>query len=110
MWAALADSQGNRKTRPAVVISQPEALTPDEPIVVLAITTTFPDPPLVTQVPVPWSARTRTTTGLRRRSAVVCNWECVLNRAEIVSVEGFLPAEYLRRVLEVRQQLPRRSE
>jgi hypothetical protein len=54
--ATIPDRRGNPKNRPLVIITATDEIIFDEPIVGLAITTTFPDPPGKYDIPIPWSS------------------------------------------------------
>ncbi len=88
-----------------LVISRPEEITADDLLIGLSITTTFPDPPNRNEVQIPWHREGLAATGLRRRSAVVCDWLVSFQMSEIVAVRGYLPAANLIEVLRVHQDL-----
>ena len=100
----ITDSNGNIKKRPALVITKSDEILTREQFVGLAITTTFPNPPLYNQVEIPSHPKGYVSTGLRRRSAVVCNWAVVLTEEKILSIKGYLPTNRFIDVMKVRQQ------
>jgi len=97
--AEVGDARGLRKRRPVLIISSSDDIIQDRPIVGLAITTTFPQPVPASHVEIPWHPRGHPCTGLRRRSAVVCDWPVVFS-PHTATVRGFLPTVYLIEVLE----------
>ena len=101
----ISDARGNTKKRPVLVISDTSQHILDQPVIVLAITTTFPDPPSSNQVQLPWDARRHRATRLARRSAVVCNWVTSVPVSDLKPTGGFLPKKYLIHVLQVFNQL-----
>ena len=103
--ADVADPRGLVKRRPVLIITPTDEIVLDGTIVALAITTTFPDPPESNQVLLPWHSSGFCPTGLRRRSAVVCDWAVSLRPSQIDFVAGFLPTKYLLDVMNRRQQL-----
>ena len=96
VWATVRDHNGFRKQRPAIVLTPTEEISDDEPIVLMAITTTFRDPPPADHVELPWNAdRRRTSTGLARRSAAVISWLDTVYLDEIDSVIGSVPPKVM---------------
>jgi len=43
VWAEIADANGIRKSRPAIVVTKNDRITPDGPLEVVAITSSLPD-------------------------------------------------------------------
>jgi mRNA-degrading endonuclease toxin of MazEF toxin-antitoxin module len=75
VWAVLRDRRGFRKTRPAIILTPDEEIAEDQPLALMAVTTTFPAPAPPNHVEIPWHPdRRRTSTGLARRSAAVVDW------------------------------------
>lgn len=95
----MPDRNGFTKRRPLLIITATRDILLDQPIVGLAVTTTFPDPPPLNCVPLPWQPEGHPATGLRRRSAAVCNWPVVLRPSEIDQIAGYVPTKTLLRVL-----------
>jgi hypothetical protein len=97
VWAIVRDHNGFRKRRPVIVLTaDPDALAKG-PIVVMAITTTFPDPSPPECIELPWNNdRRKTPTGLARRSAAVTNWLDMVYLDEIEETIGIVPAKQLR--------------
>jgi hypothetical protein len=102
--ASVPDANGFVKSRPLLIISPTNEIIPDKPVAALAITTTFPDPPRENEVPLPWSRAGYPSTGLRKRSAVVCSWRVSIQPSQVEAVYGYLPMVHLIRVLEVAQR------
>lgn len=108
--AEVADPRGLVKRRPVLIITPTDEIVLNGTIVALAITTTFPDPPESNQVLLPWHSSGYCPTGLRRRSAVVCDWAVPIRPSQVKSVTGFLPTKYLLEVMSRRQQLERKPD
>lgn len=99
VWATFQDHRGYRKLRPAIVLTPDAEISDDEPIVLMAITTTFRSPPPPNNVELPWNAdRRRVSTGLARRSAAVINWLDTAYADEIEDLIGSVPPQIMRRV------------
>ena len=77
------------------MITDDEIATGGE-LVVVAVTTTFTDPPPDYCVPLPWHPRGHPVTKLSRRSAAVCNWVVAINPDEIGGFAGDVPAKTMR--------------
>ncbi len=98
--ANINDEQGrNPKERPALILSSTEDIAAGWPIVVCAITTTYPEPPPVKYVPLPWSADGSATTRLRRRSAAVPAWAAIIDEGDILATYGYVRASTLNDIL-----------
>jgi mRNA-degrading endonuclease toxin of MazEF toxin-antitoxin module len=78
-----------------VVITDDEIATGGK-LVVVAVTTTFADPPPKNCVPVPWHPRGHPVTRLTRRSAAVCDWIVAIDPDEIGGFAGDVPAKIMR--------------
>jgi|SRR5262245_57325985 len=74
VWAEIADANGVRKLRPAVVVTPPDRITPAGPFDVVAVTSRLSDPLPGDHVLLPWHPRGHPRTGLNRRCAAVCTW------------------------------------
>jgi mRNA-degrading endonuclease toxin of MazEF toxin-antitoxin module len=86
IWAVVADRRGHSKRRPAVILTPTSKIKDDEPLLVMAITTTYPDPVPDDHVELPWHNAGHPVTRLNQRSAAVTSWvDFVLPEA----VEGF---------------------
>ena len=100
MWATkIPDPRGVRKDRPVLVLTPTDEIADAELIVGAAIATSFPEPPPYTHIALPWAADGSVKTGLRRRSAAVCNWLVKLEPGKIEPVKGYLDARRLADVM-----------
>src|SRR4051812_456523 len=92
IWAVLKDRNGFRKRRPGIVLTPTAQISPDKPLVILCVTTTFSDPPPADHIPLPWNNDPRrVATGLAQRSAAVIDWLDILYPDEILEVKGRVP-------------------
>jgi mRNA-degrading endonuclease toxin of MazEF toxin-antitoxin module len=92
IWAIVKDRRGFRKERPAIVLTPTAEIAKDQPIVVMAVTTTFGEPPPAHHVLLPWNADPRRVgTRLRQRSAAVVTWLDTLYPDEIIDFKGDVP-------------------
>lgn len=104
--ALVPDPRGfNSKERPVLIITATDEILLDNVILGLAITTSFGDPIPDNMIPIPWASKGPVRTGLRKRSAVVCNWAVELQISNVISLEGFLPLEDLQKVIALRSSL-----
>jgi hypothetical protein len=66
----------------------------------MAITTTFPDPPPPNHIELPWHPdRRRVSTGLARRSAAVVSWLDTIYLDEVDEIIGQTPPRKLTEIL-----------
>jgi len=92
IWALLKDSRGFRKQRPAIILTPTDEIDEEKPLVVMCITTTFPDPTPDNHLSLPWNADPRrVTTRLARRSAAVLDWLDTLYPDEVIALKGHVP-------------------
>lgn len=97
--AVFTDRNGVRKPRTAVVLTPTDEIKPGSPIVLMAITSTFPDPPPAGHVPLPWhNDPRRTPTRLGRRSAAVVHWLETTTPEEVTQLGGDVPPKYMNRI------------
>ena len=100
-WAEVDDPKGRKKkTRPIVIITKTTEIVRDQPIVAVAITTTYPDPPTDEYVELPWIRWHHPATGLNKRSAAVCNWVIPVKPSEIKEIRGYVPTKYLLQIVQ----------
>jgi hypothetical protein len=99
VWAEIADANGIRKMRPAVVVTPTDRLTPGVPFDVVAITSRLTDPLPDDHVLLPWHPRGHPRTGLNRRSAAVCTWLAQIVDGDIQDVAGIVPTAVMRTIL-----------
>jgi mRNA-degrading endonuclease toxin of MazEF toxin-antitoxin module len=95
----VRDRRGNAKRRPAIILTPTHLIRPDSDLLVMAITTTLPEPPPPWHVPLPWNADARkVVTRLAQRSAAVVNWVDVVRVSDVLEINGVLPAKVLREI------------
>jgi mRNA-degrading endonuclease toxin of MazEF toxin-antitoxin module len=93
VYARIQDRRGYTKLRPAIVLISDEEIATGGDLVVVAVTTTFADPPPAYCVPLPWHARGHPVTKLAKRSAAVCNWVVAISPEEIGGFAGDVPVK-----------------
>jgi mRNA-degrading endonuclease toxin of MazEF toxin-antitoxin module len=91
VWAELADANGNRKVRPAVVVTPTADIVAGRPLRVVAVTTRLSTPLPNDHVLLPWDPRGRARSGLRRRCAAVATWQAEIVVGDVRQVVGHLP-------------------
>jgi hypothetical protein len=92
VWATMRSSDGRtRKKRTAVILTRSTDISESEPFVVVAITTTFPDPPPEDHVLLPYDPTGRCVTRLKQRTAAVCSWFDEINESDIEAYAGVVP-------------------
>lgn len=100
VWSKVHDRNGNAKVRPVVIITASDEIIIDDSIVAVAITTTFAEPPPDYCVEIPWYRLGHRVTGLKRRSAAVCNWMVEIHPSDIEGRPiGMVPKKYLLDIL-----------
>jgi hypothetical protein len=99
VWAEVADANGIRKLRPAVIVTATDRIQPDLPLDLVAVTSRLPDPLPDDHVLLPWHVQGHPRTGLNRRCAAVCTWLCRVVPGDIRDVAGVVPGETLLRIL-----------
>ena len=102
VYAWIKDRRGFSKMRPALVLTADELIDKDAALIVAAITTTFTDPPPKRHLPLPWHPRGRVSTQLRKRSAVVLDWQSVIRPDDVIGFGGDVPARVM---LEIERRL-----
>ena len=98
VYAWIEDHRGHAKLRPAVVITDDRDIGPGAPIVVMAVTTTFPDPTPRDCVPLPWHPRSHPITRLNRRSAAVISWLSTIGVADVTGYGGDVPVKVMHQI------------
>jgi len=99
VWAVLKDHNGFRKRRPAIVLTPTNDIEENTPLVVMCITTTFPNPPPEDHVPLPWNSDARRVdTRLAQRSAAVLSWLDTPYPDEIIEVKGRVPSKLMEQI------------
>jgi hypothetical protein len=95
VWAEMADANGIRKLRPAVIITPTDQIDPNSPLDVVAVTSQVPQSLPDDQVLLPWHRQGHPRTGLNRRCAAVCSWMARIVPTDIQSVGGVVPGPVL---------------
>lgn len=95
VWAELADANGVRKARPAVVVTPTERISASETLEVVAITSRLPLPLPADHILLPWHARGHPRTGLNRKCAAVCSWIARIASTDIRNTAGIVPGTVL---------------
>lgn len=90
IWAELADANGFRKVRPAVVVSATADIATGQPVRVVAITTRLPHPLPNDHVLLPWNQQGQVRSGLRRRCAAVTTWLAEIAVSDVQQIVGIL--------------------
>jgi hypothetical protein len=90
VWADIADANGVRKLRPAVIVTPSDRITSVAPLEVIAVTSRVPEPLPNDHVLLPWHAQGHPRTGLNRRCAAVCTWVARINHDDIRDVAGVI--------------------
>jgi len=92
VWVVLADKNGNLKRRPALILTATSEIHAGEKIAVMAISTSYPEPPPPGYIELPWhSDRRRSPTGLPSRCAAVLHWVRFIEQDEIDELAGDVP-------------------
>ena len=91
VWAELSDANGIPKSRPAVIITPDDQITPGGAFQVVAITSTLASPLPADHVLLPWHAQGHPRTGLNRKCAAVCSWLATISEKDIQSISGRVP-------------------
>lgn len=100
VWAIVRDHRGYRKRRPAIILTPDAEISADQPLVLMAVTTTYPEPPPIEYIELPWNRdRRRVSTGLARRSAAVVTWVDTVYPDEVDSVIGTVPPKTMEEIL-----------
>ncbi len=106
--ALIHPERGEPKQRPVVIVTRTEEISANQPVVVVAVSTTFSEPLSADQIELPFETRGRCSTGLARRSVAVCSWLTTLNVADLGEVRGYVPPPILLKILgRVRTHLDR---
>jgi mRNA-degrading endonuclease toxin of MazEF toxin-antitoxin module len=111
IWAVIPDPNGeNPKERPAVVVTATEAIQPESPIAVVAVTGTLPKPLPEEYVELPWHRAGHPVTALKKRCAALCRWILSLRQDDIKECAGVVPTgkmvEIMTQVREITSRLP----
>jgi mRNA interferase MazF len=99
VWAEIADPNGIRKMRPAVIVTPTDRLTPTAPFDAVAISSRLNDPLPDDHVLLPWHAQGHPRTGLNRRCAAVCTWVAQIMDSDIQDLAGIIPTAVMNTIL-----------
>lgn len=99
VWAEIADANGVRKVRPAVVVTPSDRIQTSSPLDVVAVTSHLPQPLPDDRVLLPWDRRGHPRTGLNRKCAAVCSWLARIAASHIQSIAGVVPGPILLDIL-----------
>lgn len=99
VWAEIADANGIRKLRPAVIVTPSDRITPAAPLDVIAVTSRVPEPLPTDHVLLPWHAQGHPRTGLHRKCAAVCTWVARIRHGDIREVAGVVPGTVMLEIL-----------
>jgi hypothetical protein len=99
VWACVCDPRGNAKERPLIILTETSEILHDEPVVAVAVTTAFPEPPPFEFVELPWAPQRHPATRLSRRSAAACRWLVELRPSQVLEIRGHLPTTHLLTIL-----------
>jgi mRNA-degrading endonuclease toxin of MazEF toxin-antitoxin module len=103
----VRDHNGFRKTRPVIILTPNDEIGIDQPLVVMAVTTTYPHPVPKDHVELPWNPDSRrVSTGLSRRSAAVVTWLDTAYADEVMEVIGTVPTKIINNIRERLAKLP----
>ena len=110
VWAKIKDRNGIEKTHPVVIITDSSEIPTESALVGVAVTATFGDPLPKWAVEIPWSTAGESKTGLRRRSAAVCNWLVELDKQNVDRIIGFVPRSHLQEIIALVMRLSEEGE
>ena len=99
VWAEIADANGIRKLRPAVIVTPTDRLSAAEPFDVVAITSRLGNPLPDDHVLLPWHAQGHPRTQLNRRCAAVCTWMAQIVESDLQDVAGLVPTPVMHVIL-----------
>jgi mRNA-degrading endonuclease toxin of MazEF toxin-antitoxin module len=99
VWAEIADANGIRKLRPAIIVTPTDRITPTAPLDVVAVTSRVPEPLPDDHVLLPWHAQRHPRTGLNRRCAAVCSWVARISHDDVRDLAGVVPGSIMLDIL-----------
>jgi hypothetical protein len=106
VWAEVADANGIRKLRPAIIINPTEHITDTSVLDVVAVTSRLSDPLPDDHVLLPWHPKGHPRTGLNRRCAALCTWQAQIRLGDIRDVAGVTPGPVMVEILRKIASLP----
>ena len=98
-WARVSDRRGSFKQRPLIIVTATDDIREDEPLIAMAITTSFGEPPPADHIPLPWHPQGRSITRLRKRSAAVLSWVIEIDAADLLEFGGDVPPALMIEIL-----------
>ena len=101
IFAKVLDPRGYAKIRPLLVLSRTAEIESSGVCVAAAVTTTFTDPPPNNMITLPWHRDGNVSTGLRRRSAVVCDWLVKIKVDQVENIVGYVRSDVLRGIKQI---------
>ena len=99
VWAEIADANGIRKLRPAVIVTPSDQITSTAPLDVIAVTSRVPEPLPTDHVLLPWHAQGHARTGLNRKCTAVCTWVARIRHTDIRDIAGVVPGAVMLEIL-----------
>jgi mRNA-degrading endonuclease toxin of MazEF toxin-antitoxin module len=99
VWTEIADANGVRKARPAIILTPDERIPKAEHVQVAAITSTVPQPTPDDHVLLPWHSAGHPRTGLNRKCAAVCSWLAQIRPADVQNVVEIVPGRELLEII-----------
>ena len=98
----VSDSNGNKKIRPAIVLTDPEGILPDSVCTVVAVSSKVPpDGVPLNQVELPWARPPRSShSGLVKPSVAICNWIVNVKLSEVIEKMGFIPSKIMLSIIQ----------
>ncbi|MBI2803739.1 MAG: type II toxin-antitoxin system PemK/MazF family toxin [Planctomycetes bacterium] len=106
VWAAVADANGIKKARPAIVVTPDERITEGGSLELVAITSRVSDPLPDDHVLLPWHAQGHPRTGLNRKCAAVCGWIARIETTDIQNIAGLISGKILEDILSKVASMP----
>jgi hypothetical protein len=104
--ARILDPLGdNPKVRPLVIVTQTHEISPNQPLVAVAITGRFSNPLAADEVPLPHHPAGSAKTGLRKPCVAKCSWVVSLRPEDILEQKGFITTDKLTAILKRINQL-----
>lgn len=101
VWAVLPSSdRKSQKHRPAVILTSTRDIVPGEPLVAVALSTTFDEPLGPECVRLPWNRSGAVRTRLRKPTVAVCNWLVELDAEDIEQFGGIVPVKEMREIVQ----------
>ena len=89
---------GNEKERPLVVITKDSDISTD-PLVAVAVTSTFRRPLQAGQIEIPHHPDGKTRTGLKKPSIAICDWCVAIPKSRITKIIGVVPPRIMLEIM-----------